>query len=49
MSQRNTQLTVININREIAKLQAVLFRLDPTPQRLTQWADTYAMLPDGEG
>jgi hypothetical protein len=45
---RRPELTVINLNREIAELQAVLFRLDPTPQRLTQWADTYAQLPEGD-
>lgn len=47
--RRNHDITVINLNREIAELQATLFRLDPTPERLTQWADTYALLPDGEG
>lgn len=45
----NRGVAVIDMRREIAELQATLFRLDPTPERLTAWADTYAMLPDGEG
>ncbi|WNT44574.1 hypothetical protein SEA_TILLUMS_3 [Arthrobacter phage Tillums] len=48
-AKQNHDITVININREIAELQATLFKLDPTPERLTAWADTYAMLPEGEG
>ncbi|AYQ99917.1 hypothetical protein HWB96_gp03 [Arthrobacter phage Mendel] len=47
--RRNYDITVIQMNREIAELQATLFKLDPTPERLTAWADTYAMLPEGEG
>lgn len=46
MARRNADITVISINREIADLRAKLFRLDPTPQRLTDWADAYAMLPE---
>jgi hypothetical protein len=37
------------ITRQTVDLTALLFRLDPTPERLTAWADTYAMLPEGEG
>lgn len=47
-ARQRYDFTVISLNREIAELQATLFRLDPTPERLTQWADTYALLPDGE-
>lgn len=48
-ARSNHDYVVIHINQEIAELQATLFRLDPTPERLTAWADTYALLPEGEG
>lgn len=48
-ARANYDYTVIQMSREIAELQATLFRLDPTPERLTAWADTYALLPEGEG
>lgn len=47
-ARRRHDITVISLNREIAELQATLFKLDPTPERLTAWADTYAMLPEGD-
>lgn len=43
---RNAEPVLIHINREIAELRAKLFRLDPTPERLTAWADAYAQLPE---
>ena len=48
-THRRPELTIISLSREIAELQATLFRLDPTPERLTAWADTYGTLPDEEG
>jgi hypothetical protein len=48
MTRRNADITIININREIADLRAKLFRLDPTPERLTDWADAYGRLPEGD-
>ena len=30
--------------RKVADIRAMLFRIDPTPERLTAWADAYGML-----
>lgn len=39
---------VIQLRRRTAETRALLFRMDPTPERLSAWADAYALLPESD-